>query len=240
MPDRTRADSPTKTCAEPDCDRPLRARGLCSTHYNQHQPNRHRREKVCVACGTAYVTTRTDGRFCSLFCRDYTRCGPLFSLLPIKREPKPEPNPPFREARECAWCGATFVAHRDTHTNCSKRCKRKAIHMRRRGRESIAGGTYTWAEVIRLLLAFDRCCAYCEQPIVGQPDPDHVVPLSRGGSNSITNILPCCSLCNSDKRDLLLSEWALDRARRGLPTRITSWSPDDCRIRGVTAISSAA
>jgi hypothetical protein len=32
-----------KTCSQPDCDRPNRARGLCSMHYNQtHLAERHR------------------------------------------------------------------------------------------------------------------------------------------------------------------------------------------------------
>ena len=66
-----------------------------------------------------------------------------------------------------------------------------------------------------------RRCAYCDQRVEGQPDPDHVVPLSRGGSNSITNILPSCRACNSDKRDLLLAEWRMDRQRRCLPARRT-------------------
>lgn len=74
---------------------------------------------------------------------------------------------------------------------------------------------------MRLYLALGKRCAYCEQEFDGPPDPDHVVPLSRGGSNSITNILPCCSPCNSDKRDLLLSEWNEDREIRFLPDRVT-------------------
>jgi 5-methylcytosine-specific restriction endonuclease McrA len=124
--------------------------------------------------------------------------------------------------KECAWCGAPFATTKDGQLNCSKRCKRKAIMARRRGRQYGSTCHFTWAEFMRLFVGeFDRCCAYCAQPIEGQPDPDHVVPLSRGGSNSITNILPSCRPCNSDKRDLLLGEWAIDRRRRGLPTRVT-------------------
>jgi len=89
---------------------------------------------------------------------------------------------------------------------------------------------------MRLFLAFDRCCAYCEQPVIGQPDPDHVVPLSRRGANSITNILPSCRACNSDKRDLLLAEWNADRARRGKPPVRTSWSFNDPRFRHLTSM----
>lgn len=36
---------------------------------------------------------------------------------------------------------------------------------------------------------------------------DHVVPLSRGGSNERDNLVCCCIPCNSSKADRLLSEW---------------------------------
>ena len=36
---------------------------------------------------------------------------------------------------------------------------------------------------------------------------DHVVPLSRGGSNHPDNLVACCLPCNSSKSDRLLSEW---------------------------------
>ena len=36
---------------------------------------------------------------------------------------------------------------------------------------------------------------------------DHVVPLSRGGSNEPENLVACCFPCNSSKSDRLVSEW---------------------------------
>jgi 5-methylcytosine-specific restriction endonuclease McrA len=36
---------------------------------------------------------------------------------------------------------------------------------------------------------------------------DHVVPLSRGGTNERQNLVCCCIPCNSSKADRLLSEW---------------------------------
>lgn len=37
---------------------------------------------------------------------------------------------------------------------------------------------------------------------------DHVIPLSRGGTNDEDNLVACCLPCNSSKSDRLLSEWA--------------------------------
>lgn len=49
-------------------------------------------------------------------------------------------------------------------------------------------------------------CAYCEDASE-RFTADHVIPLSRGGSNDPENLVCCCLPCNSSKRDQLLSEW---------------------------------
>ncbi|MCP4828485.1 MAG: HNH endonuclease [Proteobacteria bacterium] len=36
---------------------------------------------------------------------------------------------------------------------------------------------------------------------------DHVVPLSKGGEHSQSNIVAACLRCNGDKADLTLDEW---------------------------------
>lgn len=191
--------------------------------------------RTCVVCDVRWATTRADAKYCSELCYHFDKWGARTSAWPrrVPRAAKPKP-PPFREQRECAWCGDMFTATKRAMINCSHTCKVKAIKNRRRGRQHGSTSHFTWAEFMRLFIRFDRCCAYCEQVIEGQPEPDHVVPLSRGGSNSITNILPCCSLCNADKRDLLLHEWEADRARRDKPRRTTSWATDDRRFTHLT------
>ncbi len=50
----------------------------------------------------------------------------------------------------------------------------------------------------QLVLAFYRYgCAYCKADHWDQQD--HIVPLSRGGRHHISNVVPCCSRCNSRK-----------------------------------------
>lgn len=234
-----------RTCTVDGCEKVHRARGLCQMHYKRAGYSPSTRYPVtCVECGVEYLSARKTGRFCSDACKgdNYRVLCPLPVEHPVRvlmagarrRQVKPKPTP-FSAARECAWCATTFITTRRTQAYCSHAHKVKALKNRRRGREHGSTSHYTWAEVMRLFIgSFGRCCAYCEQPIAGQPEPDHVVPLSRGGSNSITNILPSCSLCNADKRDLFLHEWAADRARLGKPERVTAWAMDDARFAHLT------
>lgn len=47
-------------------------------------------------------------------------------------------------------------------------------------------------------------CVYCHGEFEAI---DHVVPLSRGGTNHEDNLVPACKSCNSSKGTKLLSEW---------------------------------
>jgi hypothetical protein len=65
---------PQRTCGASGCAKPHRARGLCSSHYNQqYQPDRHRKATVpCGHCGRAtlkHASSRYAERYCSLGCR---------------------------------------------------------------------------------------------------------------------------------------------------------------------------
>lgn len=71
-----------RTCTLPECDKPHRARGLCSTHYNQQLvPPEERHRKVIVQCTWCKTDCPKDpsqgrkygGLFCSLTCRDLWR-----------------------------------------------------------------------------------------------------------------------------------------------------------------------
>lgn len=78
---------------------------------------------------------------------------------------------------------------------------------RRRG----ALGTHTAQEWREKLELFAYCCAYCGEPRVLVRE--HKVPLSRGGSNDITNIVPACQPCNARKHCLTSIEFiALGKA----------------------------
>lgn len=57
-------------------------------------------------------------------------------------------------------------------------------------------------------------CAYCGRGYSDQYDAqfsvDHLLPLSKGGTNDPPNLVGCCRCCNRAKGDRSPQEWAAD------------------------------
>ena len=64
-------------------------------------------------------------------------------------------------------------------------------------RAASAGRHFTFAEWEELLRHHAGHCAYCG--LTERIEADHRIPLCRGGSNEISNILPACRHCNRRK-----------------------------------------
>lgn len=52
----------------------------------------------------------------------------------------------------------------------------------------------------------DYTCQYCGER-GGKLECDHVVPVSRGGSNELENLATACKKCNRSKRAKTPAEW---------------------------------
>lgn len=68
---------------------------------------------------------------------------------------------------------------------------------RRRARLAAVVGSYTAQEWLALVAFWSNTCAYCGMS--GPLEADHRIPLCRGGTNYISNILPACRSCNRSK-----------------------------------------
>lgn len=71
-------------------------------------------------------------------------------------------------------------------------------------RAKIAGsiGTHTTAQWVELCLKHGMKCASCKRSVGDITlTRDHIIPISKGGSNDISNIQPLCISCNSSKKD---------------------------------------
>lgn len=81
-------------------------------------------------------------------------------------------------------------------------------------RTAAAGQTFSAAEWLALLEHHGGSCAYCGSKVL--IEIDHRIPLTRGGSNLIDNILPACRRCNRRKHQKTEEEFRelLQRERR--------------------------
>ncbi len=59
-----------------------------------------------------------------------------------------------------------------------------------------------WENALKI---FENKCAYCGAE--GDLTKDHVVPLDKGGKYEVSNIIPCCQLCNSSKGTEEMGIW---------------------------------
>ena len=50
-------------------------------------------------------------------------------------------------------------------------------------------------------------CWYCGRELESVFDVDHMIPISLGGSNCISNLFPSCKLCNTRKRTMTLDSF---------------------------------
>ena len=91
------------------------------------------------------------------------------------------------------------------------RASNKMHKAKRRSQMQQAKGHFTRADLERLYSEQEGRCAYCGITILwGVPRDihvDHVIPLSRGGSNWPDNLALTCQDCNLSKADKIYEEW---------------------------------
>jgi 5-methylcytosine-specific restriction endonuclease McrA len=166
-------NSPTKLCTEAGCAKPLRARGLCSTHYNhQHQPDRHAATATeCVVCGTAVMRPTSGSRrpTCSVECRTLLAFG----------------------SRAHSTSGYTWA------TDAMQRAKKAgALVIERFDRELIFDRDEDICYLCGSKVDRDVSPFSPESATV-----DHVTPLAKGGQHTKANARTAHLRCNSAKQD---------------------------------------
>lgn len=105
-------------------------------------------------------------------------------------------NPETKLARNRKWREANREKEKERHRNYHKNNPGKA-KIKKQIRSLRITGFYTKQEWDDLLQKYNYMCLSC-----GSTEDicaDHIIPLSKGGLNTIDNIQPLCRVCNSKK-----------------------------------------
>lgn len=174
----------TKPCSAEGCTKPLKAKGLCGSHYNQkHHPDRHPKTVVnCTWCATPVLKAKSN-RYrptCSDACKAYITWPPKSDL------PKDHwalwygttSAWPRHALTQCDGCNEMFAPARENETCCTKACKRlKAL---------LDSGSMTEAMRATIVRECDTCDEDYTSPYVGQTSCD-ACRTKRKRSHWITN-----------------------------------------------------
>lgn len=108
-------------------------------------------------------------------------------------------------------CGCTVRTKGEPLT--SERFRNSAIAQqhKRRAIKLASGGSFTAAQIENLWNLQRGRCACCHKKLGSKFHRDHKEPISRGGSNDISNIELLCAKCNLSKQDMDPIEWANKR-----------------------------
>lgn len=196
-------------CAVIECARRILAFGYCKPHYRRFKSTGHPLRK-CAGC-EGYIPVSVNGRnrYCSDQCKG-TCLAPGCSEVPedmgycgrhggAVRRNGALPNLNF----QCGICGKSVT--RD-HSGVHQKVNRKTCD------ECIVSKSRDHQKYRRKILASGNAdCGICGGSInfeLKWPDPgslsiDHIVPITRGGTNREQNLQPAHVECNSKKRNWL-------------------------------------
>ncbi|SRR6266404_3533364 len=125
--------------------------------------------------------------------------------LCIERETKRNQTPEgLKRRRGYYHKNSAFYVAKTTEWRQKNPEKFKKIYTKyvnaRRSRLVGAIGSFSFDSWMQKVEYHGWCCAYCKADLDGQSlTIDHRIPLSKGGSNWLANLVPACRPCNSRK-----------------------------------------
>jgi 5-methylcytosine-specific restriction endonuclease McrA len=156
----------------------------------------------CAHCGKQFKRSKFDDgrkRFCSVLCqyKEWRKRNPERAKK-ISQKTKEKNREKIR-----LWNREYGLKHKKERRiqllNWRRKNKAKAVQqvLLRRYRAMGVGGKHTLEEWEALKRKYLFRCAICKKrkPLTR----DHMIPITKGGTNDISNIQPLCRQCNSRK-----------------------------------------
>lgn len=210
---------------------------LCKSCHHEYEQSRHKRPKqnipatiVCRACGQEKPATLEYFHADKVFahglrstCKECANAG--------KREyyhTHPELkkwNAEYARNRPLEIREARLAYVREWHHLNRERINLRVRAYRKTGKEKArrrietsnrqalkrqAAGTHTDQQIKEQYTRQKNRCYWCKTDLrkeIRTPHIDHILPLSRGGSNNIDNLVIACHRCNESRNNRLPHEW---------------------------------
>lgn len=180
--------------------------------------------KPCKRCGTS---AWDDNSYCLQCKKDNTRRwreGNKEHLLEYARTYREKNRQRIRD-RHRGYSRQWYRKNREGLAEKNRRWQKQnpekvaAISSRYRARKMGSDGNFTTEEFRRLCEKYGNRCLCCGRDDVAL-HADHVVPLTRGGRNDISNIQPLCKSCNSAKATRIIDYRTKGGVRRWIQKRL--------------------
>lgn len=177
---------------------------------------RRKYKTKCIVCQVEYDATSLVRRTCS------DACGKVYARVVTEILYKKN-----RDKIPCEICGSRFYSYQgskrcDPCREENKRRVRKAAKRTRKNR--LKQATQRQPYTFKVVAERDgHACQYCGCSVSKEydvnhdyyPNIDHIIPLSKGGADSLENVQLLCRKCNMDKADTVVDlSFILDRGYR--------------------------
>lgn len=192
-----------KTCSRCKSDKP-------DESFSKNKASPSGRHSVCKACrkevSAAYLADpAVKQRQAKLSAERYAKNR---ERLLEKRKARYESDKSRALEQNRRWREANLEKHRAMCRDwaASHPHAARAIVARRRARKAGASGSHTKDDVLALQKAQGGVCVACHADLGDGFHVDHIIPLTRGGSDSAENLQLLCPTCNRVKSNKLPHE----------------------------------
>ena len=158
----------------------------------------------------------SDGKNASCLVCDRKRRAEYRAKYPEKVAKGQHENYLKNREKRIAYVTQWIDSNRQKHNEYTSKTKKRypeavAANTRRRNARRKHNGIFkiTKKELRKLL---SMPCFYCGS--LERQTIDHVIPIVKGGTDSIGNLVTACKACNSQKRDMTIMEWRKYKANK--------------------------